>query len=119
MPLFDTFHFHRAKAQLVLSYDFAARAFMGRMENTTEAALCRVRVKVHLSNGTKLDLTNPVDLEPGQTVAIALPARVQTFLLWTACPRSETADLTWSPDVCGKRRSELPAEVDGQVLTRA
>ena len=119
MTLFDTFYFHRANAQLVLSYDFAARAFMGTMENTTEAALCRVRVEVHLSNGTKLDLTNPVDLEPGQTVAIALPARIQTFLLWTACPTSETADFTWSPDVCGKRSSELPAEVDGQVLTRA
>ena len=113
MTLFDTFHFHRAGAQLVLSYDFAARAFMGTVENTTEATLRRVRVEVHLSNGTKLDLTNPVDVEPGQTVAITLPARIQTFLLWTACPKSETADFTWSPDVCGKRWSELPAEVDG------
>ncbi len=87
LTLFDTLHFHRAGAQLVLSYDFATRAFMGTVENTTEATLRGVRVEVHLSNGTKLGLTNPVDLAPGQTVAIILPARIQTFLLWTACPK--------------------------------
>ena len=87
LTLFDTLHFLRAGAQLVLSYDFAARACMGTLENTTEAALRRVGVEVHLSNGTQLSLTNPVDLDPGQTVAITLPARIQTFLLWTACPR--------------------------------
>ena len=87
LTLFDTLYFHRAGAQLVLSYDFATRAFMGTVENTTEATLRRVRVEVHLSNGTKLSLTNPVDLDPGQAVAITLPARIQTFLLWTACPK--------------------------------
>ena len=87
LTLFDTLHFLRAGAQLVLSYDFAIRAFTGTLENTTEATLRRVRVEVHLSNGTKLDLTNPVDLDPGQTVAITLPAPLQTFLLWTACLR--------------------------------
>ena len=87
LTLFDTLHFRRAGAQLVLSYDFATRAFMGTVENTTGATLRRVRVEVHLSNGTKLSMTNPVDLDPGQTVAITLPARIQTFLLWTACPK--------------------------------
>ena len=87
LTLFDTLHFHRAGAQLVLSYDFATRAFMGTVENTTETTLRRVRVEVHLSNGTKLSLINPVDLDPGQTVAITLPTRIQTFLLWTACPK--------------------------------
>ena len=87
LALFDTLHFLRAGAQLALSYDFAARAFTGTLENTTEAPLRGVGVEVHLSNGTKLDLTNPVDLDPGQTVAITLPAPLQTFLLWTACPK--------------------------------
>ena len=87
LTLFDTLHFLRAGAQLVLSYNFAARAFTGTLENTTEATLRRVGVEVHFSNGTKLDLTNPVDLDPGQIVAITLPAPLQTFLLWTACPR--------------------------------
>lgn len=71
----------------MLSYDFATRAFKGTVENTTEATLRRVRVEVHLSNGTKLGLTNPVNLDPGQAVAITLPARIQTFLLWTAYPK--------------------------------
>jgi len=88
LTLFDTLHFLRAGAQLMLSYDFAARAFKGTLENTTEAALHRVRVEVHLSNGAKLSLPNPVDLDPGQTVAVTLPARLQTFLLWTACPKA-------------------------------
>ena len=87
LTLFDTLHFLRAGAQLELSYDFAARAFTGTLENTTEATLRRVGVEVHLSNGTKLDLTNPVDLDPGQTVAITLPAPLQILLLWTACPK--------------------------------
>ena len=87
LTLFDTLHFHRAGAQLALSYDFATRAFTGMVENTTEAALRRVRVEVHLSNGTKLSLTNPVDLAPGQAMAIILPTRIQTFLLWSACPK--------------------------------
>ena len=87
LTLFDTLHFLRAGAQLALSYDYAARAFTGTVENTTEATLRRVGVEVHLSNGTELSLPNPVDLDPGQTVAIALPAPLQTFLLWTACPK--------------------------------
>lgn len=87
LTLFDTLLFLRAGAQLALSYDFAARAFTGTLENTTEAPLRRVGVEVHLSDGTKLSLPNPVDLDPGQTVAITLPARLQTFLLWTACPK--------------------------------
>ena len=87
LTLFDTLHFHRAGAQLVLSYDFATRAFTGTVKNTTEATLRGVRVEVHLSNGTKLSLINPVDLDPGQTATFTLPARIQTFLLWTACPK--------------------------------
>ena len=87
LTLFDTLYFHRAGAQLVLSYDFATRAFMGTVENTTGATLRRVRVEIHLSNGTKLNLANPVDLDPGQTVTILLPAHIRTFHLWTACPK--------------------------------
>ena len=87
LTLFDTLHFLRAGAQLALSYDFADRTFTGTLENTTKATLRRVGVEVYLSNGTKLDLSNPVDLDPGQTVTITLPARLQTFLLWTACPK--------------------------------
>ena len=87
LTLFDTLHSHRAGAQLVLSYDSATNAFTGTVENTTKATtLRRVRVEVHLSNGIKLGPTTPVDLAPGQVVAITLPASSQPFTFWSAYP---------------------------------
>ena len=57
----ETFDEVRAGARLVLSYDSAANAFNGTVENTTEGTLRRVRVEVHLSNSTELGPTTPVD----------------------------------------------------------
>ena len=86
LTLFDTLHYHRDGAQLVLSYDFATNTFTGTVENTTKATLRRVRVEVHFSNGTELGPTSPVDLAPGQVVDITLPAGWQTFTFWSAYP---------------------------------
>ena len=80
----DTFDEVRAGARLVLSYDSATNAFTGTVENTTRATLSRVRVEVHLSNGIELGPTTPVDLAPGQVVAITLPASSQPFTSWSA-----------------------------------
>ena len=82
----DTFDQVRAGARLILSYDSDANAFIGTVENTTDAALNRVRVEVHLSNGTELGPTTPVSLAPGQVVAITLPATGQAFTSWSAHP---------------------------------
>ena len=76
----------RAGARLVLSYDSTANTFTGTVENTTGATLSRVRVEVHLSNGTELGPTTPVDLEPGQAADINLPAGSQPFTSWSAHP---------------------------------
>ena len=38
---------------------------VGTVENTTDKALSKVRVKVHLSNGTELGPTPEGDLAPG------------------------------------------------------
>ena len=87
LALIDTLHFHRAGAQAVLSYDWAADAFTGTVENTTKANLGSVRVEVHLSNEIRLGPSTPVDLAPGQVVEIILPAGSQplTYLtLWSA-----------------------------------
>ena len=84
--LFDTLHFHRDGAQLVPSYDSATHAFTGTVENTTKVTLRRVRVEVHLSNGTNLGPTRPVDLVPGQVVKITLPAGWRPFIYWSAYP---------------------------------
>ena len=71
---------------LILSYDAAANAFTGTVENTTETTLERVRVEVHLSNGTELGPTAPTDLAPGQKVAVTLAATSEPFDSWSAHP---------------------------------
>ena len=78
----------RAGARLILSYDSAANAFTGTVENTTEATLSRVRVEVHLSNGTELGPTTPVDLAPGQAVDVTLEATERTLHLMERPPGS-------------------------------
>ena len=82
----DTFDEVRAGARLMLTYDPAANAFTGTVENTTDATLTRVRVEVHLSNGIELGPTTPVDLAPGQVHDIDLPASSQPFKSWSAHP---------------------------------
>ena len=82
----ETFDEVRAGARLVLLYDPDANAFIGTVENTTGAPLSRVRVEVHLSNGTELGPTTPIDLEPGQVVDVNLPATNRPFTSWSAHP---------------------------------
>ena len=82
----DTFDDVRAGARLILTYDSAANAFTGTVENTTDTTLTRVRVEVHLSNGIELGPTSPVDLAPGQKHDIDLPASSQPFKSWSAHP---------------------------------
>ena len=84
--LSETFDEVRAGARLILSYNQAAKAFSGTVENTTGATLRKVRVEVHLSNGTELGPTNPVDVDPGQVIDIILFATTQPFASWSAHP---------------------------------
>ena len=56
------------------------------MTNTTKATLKRVRVEVHLSNGVELGPTTPMDLAPGQSIDVSLPATGQNFATWGAHP---------------------------------
>ncbi len=82
----DTYDHTRNSARLVLTYDGQANEFVGTVENTTDDMLTRVRVEVHLSNGTELGPTTPADLEPGETIDITLPATEQDFKTWSAHP---------------------------------
>ena len=50
----ETYDMTRGGARLILSYDANKEAFIGTVENTTSNTLKRVRVEVHLSNGTEL-----------------------------------------------------------------
>ena len=82
----DTFDEVRAGARLIISYDSNTNAFTGTVENTTGGKLNRVRVEVHLSNGTELGPTTPVDLDPGQVADITLEVSEQPFTSWSAHP---------------------------------
>ena len=80
----DTFDQFRAGSRLIVSYNAADNAFTGTVENTTEAALNRVRVEIHLSNGVELGPTPLVDLAPGDVVGVRLDATTQPFKTWSA-----------------------------------
>ena len=80
----ETFDMLRAGARLILSYDAASNSFTGTVENTTSNVLTQVRIEVHLSNGTELGPTTPMDLAPGEVVAITLPSTQASFTGWVA-----------------------------------
>ncbi len=84
LALGDTYDEIRGGAQLVLTYDSGANAFTGTVTNTTAATLDRVRVEVHLSNGTELGPTTPMDLAPGQVHDVTLEATEASFSGWSA-----------------------------------
>ena len=88
----ETFDMVRSGARLVLKYDAPSNAFKGTVENTTNGVLKRVRIEVHLANGTELGPTTPTDLAPGQVKTINLPAPAAAFTGWTAHAEVGNAD---------------------------
>ena len=80
----EIFDMVRSGARLIMNYDAASNSFKGTVENTTSGVLTRVRIEVHLSNGTELGPTTPIDLAPGQTVATELPSTAASFTGWVA-----------------------------------
>ena len=88
--LTDTYDNVRNGARLVISYDAATDAFTGNVTNTTGAILTQVRVEVHLYDGAvtvdELGPTPNVDLQPGESHAITLPAMGHAFTEWVAHP---------------------------------
>ena len=80
----ETYDAVRSGARLVLDYDAASNFFRGTVENTTQGALDRVRIEVHLSNGAELGPTTPTDMAPGEMMAVNLPATPASFTGWTA-----------------------------------
>ena len=83
LGLDETFDQVRKGARLIMSYDTGASAFIGTVENTTDATLQLVRVEVHLSNGTELGPTTPQDLAAGKSMAVRLDAAGESFTGWT------------------------------------
>ena len=84
LALDETFDAVRGGARLILNYDAGSNAFVGTVENNTGNVLSQVRIEVHLSNGTELGPTTPVDMAPGQVLEINLPATEASFTGWIA-----------------------------------
>ena len=84
LGLDQTYDVVRNGAHLVLRYDGEANAFGGTVRNVTGGTLRLVRVEVHLSNGTELGPTTPVDLAPGEAIEVRLTATTTAFTGWTA-----------------------------------
>ena len=82
----ETYDNVRNGARLILNYDPNTSAFVGTVENTTNQTLSRVRVEVHLSNGTELGPTTPRDLAPGEKMDVILDATGENFSTWGAHP---------------------------------
>ena len=79
----DTFDAIRGGARLILNYDASSNSFRGTVENTTSGVLERVRIEVHLSNGTELGPTTPTNMTPGEVALIDLSATPESFTGWT------------------------------------
>ena len=84
LALDETYGGVRSGARLVLSYDAPSNSFKGTLENTTSGVLDRVRVEVHLSNGTEIEPSTPTDMAAGQVITISLSAKSASFTGWTA-----------------------------------
>ena len=84
LALDETLDTIRRGARLVLKYDAPSNSFKGTVENTSNGVLSRVRIEVHLSNGTELGPTTPADVAPGEAIAINLPSTSASFTGWTA-----------------------------------
>ncbi len=80
----ETFDMVRSGARLILGYDVPGNSFTGTIENTTTNVLTRVRIEVHLSNGTELGPTVPRDLAPGEVVPVTLASTAAPFTGWVA-----------------------------------
>ena len=101
----------RNGVRLVISYDAAANAFIGTIENTTDASIQQVRVEVHLSNGVELGPTPTVSLALGETREVRLDATGQDFEGWSA--HAETGSAEHSGEGEGEHGSEGSESAEG------
>ena len=115
LGLDETFDTVRAGARLNLSYDASSNSFKGTVENTTDRVLGRVRIEVHLSNGTELGPTTPTDMAPGEVMAINLPAMPESFTGWIAHAEAGTGDEgSQSSEESGGEHGSSPGESGGE-----
>lgn len=78
--------------RLVLTFDSASSSFVGTVENVTDQPIEAVKVEVHLSSGTELGPTLPVNLGAGEKADVKLSAVGQSFEWWQAHPEAGSAE---------------------------
>ena len=88
----ETYDNIRKGVRLVLSFDKKSSSFVGTVENVTNETIKSVRVEVHLSNGTELGPTKPVDLASGEKADVKLSAEGQSFEWWKAHPEAGSVE---------------------------
>jgi hypothetical protein len=84
--------------RLILAYHRASFSFIGSVENVTDKTIKKVRVEVHLSNGTELDPTEPRDLAAGEKTGLKIDATGQVFEWWKAHAESDSENKSHSLD---------------------
>ena len=89
---------------LVLAYDAEAKAFKGTVENVSDELLTRVRVEVHLSNGTELGPTTHAELKPGEKRDVELAVDSDDFTSWST--HAEVGDNEHSSEGEGEHSHE-------------
>jgi len=82
----ETWDQTRRGARLVLKFDAERNAFVGTVENTTNATVCAVRVEVHLDTPMELGPTPRTDVEAGGKIDVELSTEGNSFQTWTAHP---------------------------------
>jgi len=96
----------------VLKYDSEASAFLGTVENVSNETLSRVRVEVHLSNGTELGPTTQVDLKPDEKREIELSVESDDFTTWST--HAEVGDSEHNHEGDGEHSHEGEGEHEHQ-----
>ena len=83
LELDEVYDVEKNGTRLVLKYNEGVKAFQGSVENVSNETLSRVRVEVHLSNGTELGPTIQADLEPGEKRNVLLGPVSEEFEGWS------------------------------------
>jgi hypothetical protein len=92
LSLTDTYDHVRKGVRLTLAYHKASSSFIGSVENVTDKIIKSVRVEVHLSSGTELGPTEPMNLAPNEKAGIKIDAAGQVFEWWKAHAESGTGE---------------------------
>jgi len=108
LGLKDVYDMEKKGTHLVLKYDEEAKAFLGTVENVSNEILSRVRVEVHLSNGTELGPTTQVELKPGEKREVMLDTESADFETWST--HVEVGDSEHSHEGDGEHSHEGESE---------